>query len=112
MAKYTEYRKAQEIAAKQEAFEKDYQSRYALALQNLLKQEEFRFFIADILGYAKTFSGVFDEKGNVASYNSGRQSVGLKIFNDILSVSPNSFIQIQKEEQERTKRKENMLGGK
>lgn len=112
MAKYTDYRKAQEEAKKQELFEKDYKDRYALALQNLLKQEEFRFFISDILGYAKTFSGVFDEKGNVASYNSGRQSVGLKIFNDILSVSPNAFIQIQKEEQERAKRKENILGGK
>ena len=112
MTKYTDYRKVQQEAEKQEAFAKEYTGQYRMALQSLLQLKEFRFFIADILGFAKTFSGVFDEKGNVASYNSGRQSVGLKIFNDIMSVSPNSFIQIQKEEQDRAKRRENILGDK
>lgn len=112
MGKYTDYRKAQELVEKQEMFAKEYQGKYELALYNLLQQEDFRFFIADLLGFSKTFTGVFDEKGNVASYNAGKQAVGLKIFNDIMSVSPNSFIQIQKEELARAKRRENILGDK
>lgn len=112
MAKYTDYRKAQKEAERQEAFAKEYSEQYRLALYNLLQQKDFRFFVSDLLGFSKTFSGVFDEKGNVASFNAGKQAVGLKIFNDIIAVSPNSFIQIQKEELDRAKRRENILGDK
>lgn len=107
--KYNDYRKSLEKEQKISEFNKQYKDKYDLALFNLLKLEDFRFFISDLLGYSKTFSESFDEKGNIASYNSGRQSVGMKIFKDIMYVSPNSFIDIQKEERERSVQKEKIL---
>ena len=70
------------------------------ALQELLKQKSFRFYMAELLGFCKTFENAFDEKGNVAAFQNGRQSVGQKIFNDIMLIDPEAYIQMCKEENE------------
>lgn len=69
------------------------------ALTNLLKNKDFRFYMSELLGFCKTFESAFSEKGNVAAYNNGMQAVGQKIFNDIMSVDRESYIQMCKEEE-------------
>lgn len=70
------------------------------ALKELLKLKSFRFYMAELLGFCKTFENAFDEKGNVAAFRNGRQSVGQKIFNDIMLIDPESYLQMCKEENE------------
>lgn len=74
--------------------------RHTHALTNLLKNKDFRFYMSELLGFCKTFENAFDEKGNVAAFNNGKQFIGQKIFNDIMLVNPNSYITMCKEEQE------------
>lgn len=73
---------------------------HSQALKELVKLKSFRFYMAELLGYCKTFENAFDEKGNVAAFQNGRQSVGQKIFNDIMLISPETYIQMCKEENE------------
>lgn len=70
------------------------------ALAELVKLKSFRFYMAELLGYCKTFENAFDEKGNVAAFQNGKQSVGQKIFSDIMIISPETYIQMCKEENE------------
>lgn len=70
------------------------------ALKNLLKDKDFRFYMSELIGYCKTFENAFSEKGNVAAFNNGLQAAGQKIYNDIMLVSPESFIQMCKEEED------------
>jgi hypothetical protein len=56
--------------------------------------------MAELIGVCKTFENAFDEKGNVAAFNNGKQAIGQKIFNDIMLVSPQSYITMCEEEQE------------
>jgi hypothetical protein len=67
----------------------------------LLNDKDFRFYIADLLGFTNPFKTSFEEKGNVSSFNAGKQAVGLKIFNDIMAISPESFLKLMKEERAR-----------
>lgn len=70
------------------------------ALAELVKNKAFRFYMSEMLGYCKTFSNAFSEKGNVAAYNNGLQAAGQKIFNDIMAISPETYITMCKEEAE------------
>lgn len=70
------------------------------ALAELVKNKAFRFYMSEILGFCKTFQNAFDEKGNVAAFNNGRQSVGQKIFEDIMTIGPETYVQMCKEEAE------------
>lgn len=70
------------------------------ALRNLLQNKDFRFYMSELIGYCKTFENAFSEKGNVAAFNNGLQAAGQKIYNDIMLVSPDSFIKMCKEEEE------------
>lgn len=75
-------------------------SEHNKALTELVKNKSFRFYMAELLGYCKTFDNAFSEKGNVAAFNNGLQSAGQKIFNDIMAISPDTYIQMCKEEAE------------
>lgn len=74
--------------------------RHNTALKNLLQNKDFRFYMAELLGVCKTFENAFDEKGNVAAFNNGKQFIGQKIFNDIMLISPQAYITMCQEEQE------------
>lgn len=74
--------------------------RHNAALKNLLQNKDFRFYMAELLGVCKTFENAFDEKGNVAAFNNGKQFIGQKIFNDIMLISPQAYITMCQEEQE------------
>lgn len=76
------------------------EQRHNTVLANLLKSQEFRFYIAELLGFCKTFESAFNEKGNVAAYQNGMQAVGQKIFNDVMLVDPEAYLKMCKEEQE------------
>lgn len=76
------------------------QAEHQKALNELVKSKSFRFYMAELLGYCKTFDNAFSEKGNVAAFNNGLQSAGQKIFNDIMAISPDTYIQMCKEEAE------------
>lgn len=109
MGRYTDYLKEKQMDEAIKKYRDSYASDMQIALSNLLKQKDFRFFLSDILGYTNTFKSPFDEKGNLASFNAGKQAVGLKIFNDIISIEPNYFIMLTKEEGVRAKQKENII---
>lgn len=81
-------------------FHKMLEQKHTSALTNLLQNRDFRFYMAELLGVCKTFENAFDEKGNVAAFNNGKQSIGQKIFNDIMLVSPQAYITMCQEEQE------------
>jgi len=70
------------------------------ALRKLLKNKDFRFYMSELIGYCKTFENAFSEKGNVAAYNNGLQAAGQKIYNDIMLISPESYIKMCKEEEQ------------
>lgn len=70
------------------------------ALSHLLKDKEFRFYMAELLGFCKTFENAFSEKGNVAAFQNGMQAVGQKIFNDIMLTDPKMYIKMCEEENE------------
>lgn len=74
--------------------------RHEKALASLLENEDFRFYMAELLGYCKTFENAFSEKGNVAAFNNGLQSAGQKIYNDIMAVNPQAYIKMCAEEKE------------
>ena len=74
------------------------ESEHKKALNELVKNKSFRFYMSELLGFCKTFDNAFSEKGNVAAFNNGRQSVGQKIFNDIMMIGPETYIQMCKEE--------------
>lgn len=81
-------------------FQRMLEQKHNTALTNLLQNKDFRFYMAELLGVCKTFENAFDEKGNVAAFNNGKQAIGQKIFNDIMLVSPQSYITMCQEEQE------------
>lgn len=83
-----------------EKFRNMLEQRHVSALKNLLQNRDFRFYMAELLGVCKTFENAFDEKGNVAAFNNGKQAIGQKIFNDIMLISPQSYITMCEEEQE------------
>lgn len=70
------------------------------ALEGLLKNKDFRFYMSELLGFCKTFENAFSEKGNVAAYQNGMQAVGQKIFNDIMLINPQAYITMCAEENE------------
>lgn len=74
--------------------------RHDAALKNLLQNKDFRFYMAELIGVCKTFENAFNEKGNVAAFNNGKQFIGQKIFNDIMLISPQAYITMCQEEQE------------
>ena len=81
-------------------FKRMLMQRHDEALQNLLQNRDFRFYMSELLGICKTFENAFDEKGNVAAFNNGKQAIGQKIFNDIMLISPQAYITMCQEEQE------------
>lgn len=81
-------------------FQQLLEQKHTAALKNLLQNKDFRFYMAELLGVCKTFENAFDEKGNVAAFNNGKQAIGQKIFNDIMLISPQAYITMCQEEQE------------
>jgi hypothetical protein len=81
-----------------EQFRELLRAEHTKALKELVKLKSFRFYMAELLGFCKTFDNAFSEKGNVAAFNNGLQSAGQKIFNDIMAISPDTYIQMCKEE--------------
>lgn len=76
------------------------EEKHNAALKELVNNKQFRFYMAELLGYCKTFENAFNEKGNVAAFNNGMQAVGQKIFNDIMLVSPKTYLMMCEEENE------------
>ena len=109
MGKYLDTIKERRKQEAHDKYEKLYSGELTLALSRLLKDKDFRFYLSDIIGYTNPFQTSFDEKGNVSSFNAGKQSVGLRIFNDIMSVNPDAFIQLMKEEAFRKQAKDKLL---
>lgn len=101
MAKYTEWLKDKKIKEANEKYQKMYSGELTLALTRLLQQKDFRLFLADLIGYTNPFESAFEEKGNLSSFNMGKQAVGLKIFNDMMAIDPSSFMTMMKEERAR-----------
>lgn len=93
---------------KLDKFEMFLRQKHKTALENLLKNKDFRFYMAELIGYCKTFDNAFSEKGNVAAFNNGLQSAGQKIFNDIMEVSPEQYLTMCKEESEYVALKDQM----
>lgn len=89
---------AEQEKRKDEAFIKMLEGEHNKALAELVQSKAFRFYMAELLGFCKTFENAFDEKGNVAAYNNGKQAAGQKIFNDIMATSPDTYIKMCKEE--------------
>lgn len=86
--------------SKNKAFLALLEQKHNTVLTNLLKSQEFRFYIAELLGFCKTFENAFSEKGNVAAYQNGMQAVGQKIFNDIMVIDPSAYLKMCEEEKE------------
>jgi len=78
------------------------------ALLELTKLKSFRFYMAELIGFCGTFESAFDEKGNKAAFKNGKQEVGQKIFKDIMAVSPETYLQLCKEEGERVALKDKL----
>jgi hypothetical protein len=70
------------------------------ALAKLLAQREFRDFAWRYLSDCKVFAQTFDHSGSITSFNEGRRGVGLKLMKEIVSVSPEAFMQMMKENEE------------
>lgn len=109
MGKYLDAKKERQIQLADDKYKKIYSGELTLVLSRLLKDKDFRFYLSDLIGYTNPFQTSFDEKGNVSSFNAGKQSVGLRIFNDIMSVNPDAFIQLMKEEAFRKQAKDKLL---
>lgn len=109
MKKYTDYLRDQKEREAEERYRARYSNEYALVLTRLLKNKDFRFFLSDLFGFTKPFESSFDEKGNVSSFNAGKQQIGLKIFKDILAIDPEFFTIMMKEETARSDFKNNFL---
>lgn len=93
---------------KRQKFQEYLGAKHRLALQELLQREDFRFYMSELLGAFKTFQNAFDEKGNVAAFNNGLQHAGQKIFEDIMSVNPEAFLKMRKEEEDLLNYREQM----
>lgn len=109
MGKYTDYLKEKQQEEAIQKYTDAYRSDMYRALSELLKLKAFRFYISDLIGYTKPFETPFDEKGNLASFNAGKQSVGLRIFNDIINIDPEYFVLMSKEEALRAKAKSDII---
>lgn len=109
MAKYTEWLKDKKIEEANKKYQKMYSGELTLALTRLLQQKDFRLFLSDLIGYTKPFDSAFEEKGNLSSFNMGKQAVGLKIFNDMMAVDPQAFMTMMKEEKIRTEFRDKVL---
>ena len=79
-------------------FQRLVEAKHDMVLRKLLQDADFRFYMSELLGYCRTFENAFNEKGNVAAFQNGMQAVGQKIFNDIMLLSPESYIKMCKEE--------------
>ena len=90
----------EERAKKNRKFQEFLESKHNSALFNLLQNQDFRFYMSELLGYCKTFENAFSEKGNVAAFNNGLQAAGQKIYNDIMMISPEAYITMCKEEEQ------------
>lgn len=90
----------EERAKKNRKFQEFLESKHNAALFNLLQNQDFRFYMSELLGYCKTFENAFSEKGNVAAFNNGLQAAGQKIYNDIMMISPEAYITMCKEEEQ------------
>lgn len=90
----------EERAKKYRKFQELLEAKHNAALTNLLKNKDFRFYMSELLGFCKTFENAFSEKGNVAAFNNGLQAAGQKIYNDIMMISPESYIKMCKEEED------------
>lgn len=101
MAKYTEWLKDKKVEEANKKYQQLYSGELTLSLTRLLQQKDFRLFLSDLIGFTKPFNSAFEEKGNLSSYNLGKQAVGLKIFNDIMAVDPQAFMTMMKEEKAR-----------
>lgn len=109
MGKYLDAIKEKQRQAANSKYEKMYSGELTLVLSRLLKNKDFRFYLSDLIGYTNPFQTSFDEKGNVSSFNAGKQSVGLRIFNDIMAIDPDAFVQLMKEEAFRKQAKDKLL---
>lgn len=89
---------AEEKEKNRRKFQAYLESKHNAALSNLLKNQDFRFYMSEVLGFCKTFENAFNEKGNVAAYNNGLQAAGQKIYNDIMMINPEAYITMCKEE--------------
>lgn len=85
---------------KREQFRKILEAKHDAVLKNLLADSGFRFYMSELLGYCKTFENAFNEKGNVAAFQNGMQSVGQKIFEDIMLSNPEAFLKMRQEEED------------
>lgn len=94
------FEKKEQENARRKKFLAILEQKHNAVLSNLLKSQEFRFYIAELLGFCKTFESAFNEKGNVAAYQNGMQAVGQKIFNDIMLIDPEAYLKMCKEEEE------------
>ena len=109
MAKYTEWLKDKKIEEATKKYQQMYSGELTLALARLLQQKDFRLFLSDLIGFTKPFDSAFEEKGNLSSFNMGKQAVGLKIFNDMMAVDPQSFMAMMKEEKARTEFRDKII---
>lgn len=109
MAKYTEWLKDKKIEEANKKYQQVYSGELTLALVRLLQQKDFRLFLSDLIGFTKPFDSAFEEKGNLSSFNMGKQAVGLKIFNDMMAVDPQSFMAMMKEEKARTEFRDKII---
>ena len=85
---------------KSERFKTYLEDEHRRVLSSLIKNKDFRFYMAELLGFCKTFENAFNEKGNVAAFQNGKQAVGQKIFNDIMLTAPEYYVKMCQEEQE------------
>lgn len=93
-------RELEEKRAKREKFKAILEAKHDAALKNLLKNQDFRFYMSELIGFCKTFENAFNEKGNVAAFQNGLQAAGQKIFDDIMLISPEAFIKMRQEEED------------
>lgn len=93
---------------KAEKFKSYLEEEHRRVLSSLIKNKDFRFYMAELLGFCKTFESAFNEKGNVAAFQNGKQAVGQKIFNDIMLIDPDAYVKMCKEEQQILSLKNNM----
>lgn len=103
------YEETEKNKAKNQKFLSMLEGRHNMALAALLKNKDFRFYAAELIGFCKTFESAFNEKGNVAAYQNGMQAVGQKIFNDIMLIDPEAYLLMCKEEKEIISLRENIL---
>lgn len=85
---------------KEALFKQYLEEKHQMVLSSILKNKDVRFYLAELLGFCKTFENAFNEKGNVAAYQNGMQAVGQKIFSDIMECDAKIYVQMCEEEKE------------